>query len=85
MGPLGAINILYRSQVEKSDDPQAMRQKLVEEYSNEFANPYVAAANGHIDDVIDPRLTRSKLIKALRLLENKSETNPYKKHSNIPL
>ncbi|MGA9047493.1 MAG: acyl-CoA carboxylase subunit beta [Dehalococcoidia bacterium] len=85
MGPLGAVNILYRSLVEKSDDPHGTRQRLVEEYSNEFANPYIAAANGHIDDVIDPRLTRSKLIKALRLLENKSDTNPYKKHSNIPL
>ena len=85
MGPMGAINILFRSKVEKSDDPEATRRQLVQEYSDEFANPYIAASNGHLDDVIDPRLTRSKLIKALKLLENKIDTNPYKKHGNMPL
>ena len=71
--------------MKNSDDPAGMRKRLVDEYTEEFANPYIAAASGHIDDVIDPRLTRSKLIKALKLLENKEETNPYKKHGNIPL
>ncbi|MDD5311409.1 MAG: acyl-CoA carboxylase subunit beta [Dehalococcoidia bacterium] len=85
MGPLGAINILYRSAVEKSDDPAGTRRRLVEEYTEEFANPYIAASSGHLDDVIDPRLTRSRLIKALKLLENKADTVPYKKHGNIPL
>ena len=85
MGPMGAINILYRSQVEKSDDPDGMRKKLVEEYTSEFANPYIAASSGHLDDVIDPRLTRSRLIRALKLLEDKEDTNPPKKHGNIPL
>ena len=85
MGPEGAINILYRSVVEKSDDPEDVRRRLTEEYSNEFVNPYVAAASGHLDDVIDPRLTRPKLIKALKLLENKADTNSCKKHGNIPL
>ena len=85
MGPVGAINILFRSKVEKSENPEETRKKLVKEYTDEFANPYVAASNGHLDDVIDPRLTRSKLIKALKLLENKADTNPHKKHGNIPL
>jgi acetyl-CoA carboxylase carboxyltransferase component len=85
MGPGGAINILYRSKVEKSDDPAGTRKQLIDEYTSEFANPYIAASNGHLDDIIDPRLTRSKLIKALKLLENKTDTNPYKKHGNIPL
>ena len=85
MGPMGAINILYHSAVEKSDDPEGTTKKLLEEYKDEFVNPYVAAAGGHLDDVIDPRLTRSKLIKALKLLENKTDTNPNKKHGNIPL
>ena len=85
MGPMGAINILFRNKMKMSDDPEGTRRKLVEEYTTEFANPYVAASNGHLDDVIDPRLTRSKLIKALKLLENKTDTNPPKKHGNIPL
>ena len=85
MGPMGAINILYRSSMEKSEDPDVMRKQLVEEYTTEFANPYIAASSGHLDDVIDPRLTRVRLIKALRLLENKEDTNPPKKHGNIPL
>lgn len=85
MGPMGAINILYRNAVEKSDDPDGMRRKLVEEYTSEFANPYIAASSGHIDDVIDPRYTRARLIKALKLLENKEDMNPPKKHGNIPL
>ena len=85
MGPMGAINILYRSRLEQSDDPDGLRKKLVEEYTSEFANPYIAAASGHIDDVIDPRLTRARLIRALKLLADKKDTNPPKKHGNIPL
>lgn len=85
MGPMGAINILYRSHMEKSLDPDSMRKKLVEEYTTEFANPYIAASSGHLDDVIDPRHTRARLIKALKLLENKEDIHPPKKHGNIPL
>ncbi|MBN1690250.1 MAG: acyl-CoA carboxylase subunit beta [Dehalococcoidia bacterium] len=85
MGPMGAINILFRSKVDRAENPEYMRRKLVEEYTSEFANSYVAASNGHLDDVIDPRLTRSKLIKSLKLLKNKVDTNPPKKHGNIPL
>lgn len=85
MGPMGAINILYRSHMENAKDPNSLRQKLIEEYTAEFANPYIAASSGHIDDVIDPRYTRVRLLKALKLLEKKADDNPPKKHGNIPL
>lgn len=85
MGPEGAVNIVYRNEIKESPDPADRRQKLIQEYRDKFANPYVAASRGYIDDVIDPRETRSKVIKALRMLKHKDLSNPPKKHGNIPL
>ena len=85
MGPEGSVNIVYRNEIKESPDPADRRQKLIQEYRDKFANPYVAASRGYIDDVIDPRETRSKLIKALRMLKHKDLSNPPKKHGNIPL
>jgi len=85
MGPDGAVNIVFRGEIANSDNPDETRQRLVQEYRDQFANPYVAASRGYIDDVIDPRETRPKLIKALEMLANKMETLPAKKHGNIPL
>jgi len=85
MGPDGAVNIIFKDAIDKAADPKAERQKLVAEYRDKFANPYVAAGKGYIDDVIDPRATRPKIIKALEMLHNKTDTNPPKKHGNIPL
>jgi len=86
MGPEGAVNIIFRDAIAKSDNPDETRQKLVSEYKERFANPYIAAARGYIDDVIDPRVTRPKLIRALETLESPSDiTRPQKKHGNIPL
>jgi len=85
MGPDGAVNIIFKDAIDKSAKPEETRQKLIAEYRDKFANPYIAASKGYIDDVIDPRNTRPKLIKALEMLSNKSDTNPPKKHGNIPL
>jgi propionyl-CoA carboxylase beta subunit len=85
MGPDGAVNIIFRKQIAEAEDPEAERARLVEEYRATFANPYVAAARGYIDDVIEPRETRPRLIEALHMLQNKRDTNPPKKHGNIPL
>jgi len=85
MGPEGATNIVYRAEIAKSENPAETRERLIQEYRDKFANPYVAAARGYIDDVIDPRETRPKVIKALEMLKTKKVTNPPKKHSNIPL
>ena len=85
MGPDGAVNIIYRNEISKSENPEETRQKLINDYRNKFANPYVAASKGYLDDVIDPRTTRPKLIKALEMLENKVDSLPPKKHGNIPL
>jgi acetyl-CoA carboxylase carboxyltransferase component len=85
MGPEGAVNIIFRKQIAEAKDPEAERARLVQEYRDAFANPYVAAARGYIDDVIEPRETRSRLIEALQMLQNKRDTNPPKKHGNIPL
>ncbi len=85
MGPEGAINILYRRELAAAEDPTALRAQLVQEYRDKLANPYVAAARGYIDDVIEPRETRPYLINALGMLQNKRDTNPPKKHGNIPL
>ncbi|HLF72144.1 MAG TPA: acyl-CoA carboxylase subunit beta [Dehalococcoidia bacterium] len=81
-GPEAAVNIVFRSQIEKAPDS---RQQLIDEYQERFANPYVSAGRGYIDDVIDPRDTRWKIIRALELLANKAERVPNKKHGNIPL
>jgi len=85
MGPDGAVNIIFRKQIAEADDPEEERARLVEEYRETFANPYVAAARGYIDDVIVPHETRPRLIEALQMLQNKRDTNPPKKHGNIPL
>ncbi len=85
MGPEGAVNILYRDELAKAKDPDARRKQLVAEYVEKFANPYVAASRGYIDDVIEPHQTRPKLVAALRSLATKRDTNPKRKHGNIPL
>jgi len=85
MGPEGAVNIVYRRELQKSEDPEALRRESVAEFRERFANPYIAAERGWVDDVIQPRDTRPKLITALRMLETKRDTNPPKKHGNIPL
>jgi propionyl-CoA carboxylase beta chain len=85
MGPEGAVNIIFRKEIEESADPEATRARLVQEYREKFASPYIAASRGYIDDVIEPRETRPRLISALEMLRNKRDTNPPKKHGNIPL
>ncbi|MBX3278723.1 MAG: methylmalonyl-CoA carboxyltransferase [Acidobacteria bacterium] len=85
MGAEGAVGILYRRDLSGALDQASVRRARIDEYRDKFASPYVAAERGYIDEVIEPRLTRPKLIRALRLLENKRETNPPRKHGNIPL
>ncbi|WP_208028249.1 acyl-CoA carboxylase subunit beta [Rhabdothermincola sediminis] len=85
MGPQGAVEILYRRELQAAADPIARRNELVEEYTERFANPYVAAERGFVDDVIDPADTRIKLIAGLELLRTKREELPKRKHGNIPL
>lgn len=85
MGPEGAVNIIFRNELAEADDPEQRRAELVEEYREKFANPYVAAASGYIDDVIEPHETRPRLINALEVLQHKRDNNPPKKHGNIPL
>jgi propionyl-CoA carboxylase beta chain len=85
MGAKGAVEILYREEIKKSDDPVRAQETFEAEYNRKFANPYNAAEYGYIDDVIMPRDTRKRLIHALNILETKVDTNPKKKHGNIPL
>ena len=85
MGPEGAINIVFREEIGAADDPDGERERLAQEYRDHYANPYGAAARGHIDDVIEPQETRPRLIEALRMLRNKRDANPPKKRGNIPL
>jgi len=85
MGPDAAVNIIHRRRLAEAEDPDALRAELIEEYKENFANPYAAAERGFIDDVIDPAETRPKLIRALDMLQNKRDTLPPKKHGNIPL
>lgn len=85
MGPEGAMSIIFRKELEASTDPTRRKAELVLEYREKFANPYVAAGRGYIDDVIEPRETRPRLIEGLQMLINKRDTNPPKKHGNIPL
>lgn len=85
MGPEGAANIIYAREIANSPNPGAARTSRIKEYREQFANPYVAAGAGMVDDVIDPRETRIKLYEALDLLQNKNESRPLKKHGNIPL
>ena len=85
MGPEGAANIIFAREINESDNPEAKRAEKINEYREKFANPYVAASRGMVDDVIDPRETRMKIINALEMLRNKKEDRPKKKHGNIPL
>ncbi|MEP0805188.1 MAG: acyl-CoA carboxylase subunit beta [Chloroflexota bacterium] len=85
MGPDGAVNIIFRKELEKAKDPAQRKAELVAEYREKFASPYVAAERGYIDDVIEPKETRPRLINALEMLSNKRDSNPAKKHGNIPL
>ncbi len=85
MGPSGAANIIFRKEIADSADPISARQEKIDEYTEKFANPYIAAARGYVDDVIEPDSTRPRLISALEMLMSKRETRPSKKHGNIPL
>ena len=85
MGPEGAINIISRKEISDSEDPEGKKNQLIENYKEKFANPYVTASKGYLDDVIDPAETRIKIIKSLELLSSKVQNNPRKKHGNIPL
>ena len=85
MGPDGAVNIIFRKELAEAEDPVARKAELVADYREKFANPYIAASYGYIDDVIEPSETRPRLINALNMLENKRDSNPPKKHGNIPL
>jgi acetyl-CoA carboxylase carboxyltransferase component len=85
MGPKGAVEIIYRKQIEEAEDPEVAEAGFIEQYRRKFANPYIAAERGFIDNVIAPHETRATLIRGLRMLKNKVSTNPKKKHGNIPL
>lgn len=85
MGPEGAVNIVFRREIASAEDPEAKRERVLQEYREKFANPYVAAGRGYVDEVIEPHETRPRLIAALEMLQNKRVSNPPKKHGNIPL
>jgi acetyl-CoA carboxylase carboxyltransferase component len=85
MGPDGAVNIIFRRELAQAEDAVERKTELVDDYRDRFANPYVAASYGYIDDVIEPSKTRPTLINALNMLQNKRDENPPKKHGNMPL
>jgi acetyl-CoA carboxylase carboxyltransferase component len=85
MGPHGAINIIFRKEIQEAKDPKKKHEELVAEYRQKFASPYIAAQKGYIDEVIEPGHTRPKLISALESLATKREQRPSRKHSNLPL
>ena len=85
MGPEGAVDIVYKHELDHAENREAVRQQKIEEFRERLANPYVAADRGFVDAVIQPRETRKKLIQALEMLETKRDKNPPKKHGNIPL
>ena len=85
MGPEGAVNIIFRKELADAKDPKKRRAELVAEYREKFAHPYIAAARGYVDDIIEPRFTRPRIINGLEMLSNKRDANPAKKHGNIPL
>jgi propionyl-CoA carboxylase beta chain len=85
MGAEGAVNIVFRREIEKAADQDAKRQQLIREYREKFSTPYASAERGFVDDVIEPAETRPRLIKAFRMLSTKRETVPARKHGNIPL
>ena len=85
MGPKGAVEIIFKKEIAQADDPEDALQQKTDDYREKFANPYIAAARGYVDDVIEPKTTRTRLIRAFEMLENKQDSNPPKKHGNIPL
>jgi propionyl-CoA carboxylase beta chain len=85
MGAEGAVNIIFREDIKKAKSPEAERARLIADYEAKFANPYIAAELGYVDEVIEPSLTRKRIIDSLEMLKNKRDTNPQKKHGNIPL
>jgi propionyl-CoA carboxylase beta chain len=85
MGPKGAVEILFRREIAESEDENAATEAKINEYREKFAHPYVAAGRGYLDDIIDPRDTRPRLIDALDTLRTKRDSNPPRKHGNIPL
>jgi propionyl-CoA carboxylase beta chain len=85
MGPKGAVEIIFRKQIAEAADPEAETQRLTDDYREKFANPFIAAARGYVDDVIEPKTTRPRLSRAFEMLETKQDSNPPKKHGNIPL
>jgi acetyl-CoA carboxylase carboxyltransferase component len=85
MGPKGAVEILFKDEIARAEDPAQATGRLIDEYTRQFAHPYAAAERGYIDDVIDPRDTRPRLIDALRTLETKRDRNHPRKHGNLPL
>jgi propionyl-CoA carboxylase beta chain len=85
MGPKGAVEILFKKDIVGSADPESETDARIDEYRQKFAHPYIAAARGYLDDIIDPRETRPRLIDALESLKSKRDKNPPKKHGNIPL
>ena len=85
MGAEGAANIIFRKEIAQAEDPITFREQKIQEYREKFSNPYVAAARGYVDDVIDPAATRPMIASALEMLASKRETRPAKKHGNIPL
>jgi acetyl-CoA carboxylase carboxyltransferase component len=85
MGPEGAVNIVFRSELAEAEDPEGRREELIAEYKERFANPYTAAERGYVDDVIQPRRTRPVLVSALETALSKREPAPRRKHGNIPL
>jgi acetyl-CoA carboxylase carboxyltransferase component len=85
MNPQGAVEIVYRCELQQAADPASRRSQLVAEYTEKYANPYIAAERGFVDNVIDPAETRVKLVEGLRLLRPKREDSPQRKHGNIPL
>ncbi len=85
MGPEGAVNIVYKREIDKAKESKKVRESKIDEFREKFANPYIACEKGYLDEVIEPKFTRPKLIAALQMLENKADKNPPKKHGNIPL
>ncbi|MCK4357267.1 MAG: acyl-CoA carboxylase subunit beta [Candidatus Cloacimonetes bacterium] len=85
MGPEGAVKILYRKEIKEAKNPKALEKKLVDEYTEKFANPFITASKGYVDAIIRPSETRPRIIEALEMIENKRDTNPARKHGNIPL
>jgi acetyl-CoA carboxylase carboxyltransferase component len=85
MGPQGAVSVIFKREISKAANPKARSEELIEEYREQFANPYYAAERGYVDDVIEPRQTRGALIGALRMARGKQVRTPQRKHGNIPL